>query len=212
MRFWPPIVAANASCSIRNGCDFSTAHELSPRLRPAAEGHPAARLQRLPPLPQLIETRDFFRIGVHTINGACARNQGMALFPQRIGGHYAMCSRIDGENLFIMYSDSRMTAPDPRLVPQEYSKSVPARVQPALGLRRSAPAARPLVLAGLHWPRAGLAADARIVLVVQRIVGHAFAYNPLPDVFFVQQAKGLIFTSPNFLSHLTIGVSARVGL
>jgi predicted GH43/DUF377 family glycosyl hydrolase len=56
-------------------------------------------------LPQLIETRDFLKIGVHTINGACARNKGMALFPRRIGGHYAMCSRIDGENLYIMYSD-----------------------------------------------------------------------------------------------------------
>ncbi len=56
-------------------------------------------------LPQLIETRDFLRIGVHTINGACALNKGMAIFPRRIGGHYVMCSRIDGENLFIMYSD-----------------------------------------------------------------------------------------------------------
>jgi predicted GH43/DUF377 family glycosyl hydrolase len=56
-------------------------------------------------LPQLIETRDFRRIGVHTINGACALNKGMALFPRRIGGHYAMCSRIDGENLYIMFSD-----------------------------------------------------------------------------------------------------------
>jgi predicted GH43/DUF377 family glycosyl hydrolase len=56
-------------------------------------------------LPQLIETRDFLQVGVHTINGACARNKGMALFPRRIGGHYAMCSRIDGENLYIMFSD-----------------------------------------------------------------------------------------------------------
>ena len=56
-------------------------------------------------LPQLIETRDFLRIGVHTINGACAQNKGMALFPRRIGGHYVMCSRIDGENLYIMFSD-----------------------------------------------------------------------------------------------------------
>jgi predicted GH43/DUF377 family glycosyl hydrolase len=56
-------------------------------------------------LPQLIETRDFQHIGVHTINGACAQNKGMALFPRRIGGHYAMCSRIDGENLYIMFSD-----------------------------------------------------------------------------------------------------------
>ncbi len=56
-------------------------------------------------LPQLIETRDFLKVGVHTINGACAQNKGMALFPRRIGGHYAMCSRNDGENLFIMFSD-----------------------------------------------------------------------------------------------------------
>jgi predicted GH43/DUF377 family glycosyl hydrolase len=56
-------------------------------------------------LPQLIETRDFLKIGVHTINGACALNKGMAIFPRRIGGHYAMCSRIDGENLYIMFSD-----------------------------------------------------------------------------------------------------------
>jgi predicted GH43/DUF377 family glycosyl hydrolase len=56
-------------------------------------------------LPQLIETSDFLRVGVHTINGACAQNKGMALFPRRIDGHYVMCSRIDGENLYIMYSD-----------------------------------------------------------------------------------------------------------
>jgi predicted GH43/DUF377 family glycosyl hydrolase len=56
-------------------------------------------------LPQLLETRDFLKIGVHTINGACAQNKGMAMFPRRIGGHYVMCSRIDGENLYIMFSD-----------------------------------------------------------------------------------------------------------
>lgn len=56
-------------------------------------------------LPQLVETRDFLRIGVHTINGARAQNKGMALFPRRVGGHYVMCSRIDGENLYLMFSD-----------------------------------------------------------------------------------------------------------
>lgn len=56
-------------------------------------------------LPQLIETRDFVQIGVHTINGARAQNKGMALFPRRINQHYVMCSRIDGENLYIMVSD-----------------------------------------------------------------------------------------------------------
>jgi predicted GH43/DUF377 family glycosyl hydrolase len=56
-------------------------------------------------LPQLIETSDFVRVGVHTINGACAQNKGLALFPRRIDGHYVMCSRIDGQNLYIMFSD-----------------------------------------------------------------------------------------------------------
>jgi predicted GH43/DUF377 family glycosyl hydrolase len=56
-------------------------------------------------LPQLLETSNFHRVAVHTLNGARARNKGMALFPRKIGGHYVMCSRIDGENLYIMYSD-----------------------------------------------------------------------------------------------------------
>ena len=56
-------------------------------------------------LPQLMETTDLVHINVHTLNGARAQNKGMALFPKRIGGHYVMCSRIDGENLYIMYSD-----------------------------------------------------------------------------------------------------------
>jgi predicted GH43/DUF377 family glycosyl hydrolase len=56
-------------------------------------------------LPMLTETRDFHLLSFHTLNGACAQNKGMALFPRRIQGHYAMCSRIDGRNLFLMYSD-----------------------------------------------------------------------------------------------------------
>ncbi len=56
-------------------------------------------------LPQLIETSDFHDLHMHTLNGSCVRNKGLALFPRRIGGHYCMCSRLDGENLFIMYSD-----------------------------------------------------------------------------------------------------------
>jgi predicted GH43/DUF377 family glycosyl hydrolase len=56
-------------------------------------------------LPMLLETKDFKHIEVHTLNGACARNKGMALFPRKIGGHYVMSSRIDGQSLYIMYSD-----------------------------------------------------------------------------------------------------------
>jgi predicted GH43/DUF377 family glycosyl hydrolase len=56
-------------------------------------------------MPVLIETLDFRTVSVHTLNGAGAQNKGMALFPRRVNGHYAMCSRIDGRNLFLMFSD-----------------------------------------------------------------------------------------------------------
>lgn len=56
-------------------------------------------------MPMMISTKDFYQIEVHSLNGACAQDKGMALFPRRIGGHYVMCSRNDGENLFLMVSD-----------------------------------------------------------------------------------------------------------
>jgi predicted GH43/DUF377 family glycosyl hydrolase len=57
-------------------------------------------------LPQLIETRDFLHFRVLTLNGSAVQNKGMALFPRRIDGSYAMLSRQDDENLFIMFSDN----------------------------------------------------------------------------------------------------------
>jgi len=56
-------------------------------------------------LPQMVETDDFLRFRISTLNGPEIRNKGMALFPRKIGGHYAMLSRQDGENLYLMYSD-----------------------------------------------------------------------------------------------------------
>ena len=56
-------------------------------------------------LPQLIETTDFFNFRVLTQNGQAVQNKGMALFPRRINGRYAMLSRQDDENLFLMFSD-----------------------------------------------------------------------------------------------------------
>jgi predicted GH43/DUF377 family glycosyl hydrolase len=57
-------------------------------------------------LPMLLETKDFRRIEFHSLNGAAALNKGMALFPRRIRGNYVMCSRIDGESLYISQSQS----------------------------------------------------------------------------------------------------------
>jgi predicted GH43/DUF377 family glycosyl hydrolase len=57
-------------------------------------------------LPQLIETKDFITFNVLTLNGKAVKNKGMALFPRKIGGHYVMLSRQDGENNQIMFSDN----------------------------------------------------------------------------------------------------------
>ena len=57
-------------------------------------------------LPQLIETKDFIKFKVMTLNGKAIQNKGMALFPRKIGGSYVMLSRQDGENNHIMFSDN----------------------------------------------------------------------------------------------------------
>lgn len=57
-------------------------------------------------LPELVETSDFLRFRFITLNGPAAENKGMALFPRKIEGRYAMLSRQDGENLYLMFSDN----------------------------------------------------------------------------------------------------------
>jgi predicted GH43/DUF377 family glycosyl hydrolase len=54
---------------------------------------------------ELIETRDFLSFKLSPLRGAAAKNKGMALFPRRIGGKYAMIARQDNENLYLIYSD-----------------------------------------------------------------------------------------------------------
>jgi predicted GH43/DUF377 family glycosyl hydrolase len=56
-------------------------------------------------LPQLIETADFRQFRIRTLSGRYARNKGLALFPRRIGGRYAMLSRYDQQSLYLMYSE-----------------------------------------------------------------------------------------------------------
>ena len=57
-------------------------------------------------LPQILETTDFLTFKMHTISGEAAQNKGMALFPRKINGKFAMLSRQDGVNNYIMFSDS----------------------------------------------------------------------------------------------------------
>ena len=54
---------------------------------------------------ELIETSDFLSFRMTPLHGAAARNKGMALFPRKIDGKYAMIARQDNENLYLIYSD-----------------------------------------------------------------------------------------------------------
>ena len=56
-------------------------------------------------LPQILETDDFLRFKASTLNGPEVRNKGLALFPRKVNGLYAMLSRQDNENIYLMYSD-----------------------------------------------------------------------------------------------------------
>jgi predicted GH43/DUF377 family glycosyl hydrolase len=57
-------------------------------------------------LPQLLETPDFLHFQFFTLNGPAVQNKGMALFPRKINGLYAVLSRQDNENIYLMYSDN----------------------------------------------------------------------------------------------------------
>ena len=57
-------------------------------------------------VPELVDTTDFLQFRFTTLNGPAAENKGMALFPRKIKGLYAMLSRQDNENIYLMYSDN----------------------------------------------------------------------------------------------------------
>lgn len=67
-------------------------------------------------LPQLLETTDFLAFRARTLNGRAVQNKGMAFFPRRIAGRYAMISRQDDENLFLMFSDNPHFWSEPQLL------------------------------------------------------------------------------------------------
>ncbi|HWW20208.1 MAG TPA: glycoside hydrolase family 130 protein [Steroidobacteraceae bacterium] len=54
---------------------------------------------------ELIETRDFKSFRMTPLKGVAARNKGMALFPRKLRGKYAMIGRQDNESLYLIYSD-----------------------------------------------------------------------------------------------------------
>ena len=54
---------------------------------------------------ELLETRDFINFRLIPLMGTASRNKGMALFPRKIDGKFAMIARQDNENLYLIYSD-----------------------------------------------------------------------------------------------------------
>ncbi|WP_172341044.1 glycoside hydrolase family 130 protein [Novosphingobium sp. SG751A] len=54
---------------------------------------------------ELLETRDFRSFRLIALRGPAADSKGMALFPRKIGGRYAMIARHDHESLHLIYSD-----------------------------------------------------------------------------------------------------------
>lgn len=67
-------------------------------------------------MPELMETTDFLQFRFITLNGPAAQNKGMALFPRKVNGCYAMISRLDNENLYLVCSDNVHFWFEPKLI------------------------------------------------------------------------------------------------
>ena len=67
-------------------------------------------------MPELMETSDFLQFQFITLNGPAAQNKGMALFPRKVNGLYAMLSRQDNENLYLVFSDNVHFWYEPKLI------------------------------------------------------------------------------------------------
>ncbi len=55
--------------------------------------------------PELLTTGDFRSFEMRPLSGAAARAKGMALFPRRVGGRFAMLGRQDSESIWVHQSD-----------------------------------------------------------------------------------------------------------
>ncbi len=57
-------------------------------------------------LPKMLDTSDFYHFRVIPVHGEIAQNKGMAMFPRKVYGKYAMLCRLDGFNNYIAFSDN----------------------------------------------------------------------------------------------------------
>jgi len=68
--------------------------------------------------PKLLETVDFYHFNIMPLYGEGAQNKNLALFPRKINNRYAMLSRIDGINNYLMYSNKINIWENPKILQQ----------------------------------------------------------------------------------------------
>ncbi len=78
-------------------------------------------------LPKFLSTDDFYSFRIMPLHGKGAMGKNLALFPKKINDKYAMLSRLDGVNNYIMYSDRNTLWNNPILLqkpkyPWEFTK------------------------------------------------------------------------------------------
>jgi predicted GH43/DUF377 family glycosyl hydrolase len=67
-------------------------------------------------LSKLITTEDFYTFRVMPLYGDGSMGKGMALFPKKIKGKYAMLGRVDGVNNYLMYSSKVNEWKNPKII------------------------------------------------------------------------------------------------
>lgn len=67
-------------------------------------------------MPKLLSTSDFYTFRIMPMHGGGSIGKNLALFPKKINGKYAMLSRIDGVNNYIMFSERATLWNDPILL------------------------------------------------------------------------------------------------
>lgn len=67
-------------------------------------------------LSKLIFTDDFYKFRITPLYGPGSQSKGMAMFPRKIKGKYAMLARIDGVNNYLMYSNNFFDWDNPVLI------------------------------------------------------------------------------------------------
>jgi len=69
-------------------------------------------------MPKMLDTRDFYHFNILPLHGEIAQNKGMALFPRKVNGKYAMLCRLDGFNNYIAFSDEVTVWREAKLIQQ----------------------------------------------------------------------------------------------